>query len=189
LLALQPDNLERRADLAITQANIGRQLAARGDYAGALALYEPASRALRATATDPNDARVHWLVALTDSDVGAILFHLGRLQEAEPILIDCQATLDRLQKQGPSLRVEYALGQNGARLGILHSHLAQDPALSPAKRLAHWRQAVEWLKPAVASLANVDANVSLEAIDQKSVDDAIAALARAEAAIAAMAAS
>jgi tetratricopeptide (TPR) repeat protein len=183
LLALQPDNLERRADLAITQANIGRQLAARGDHAGALSLYQPAARALRAAVSDPNDARAHWLIALTDSHIGALLVHLGRIDEARPILIDSQVTLDRLQRQGPSLRVEYALGQNGARLGALHSQLAADPALTPAQRLVHWRQALKWLRPAVASLKNVDANVALEPIDQKSVDEAIAALARAEEAV------
>jgi tetratricopeptide (TPR) repeat protein/tRNA A-37 threonylcarbamoyl transferase component Bud32 len=184
LVALVPNSARYRAALARTQQNLARQLAAQNDFTGALTLHQLSSPVLRAAAADPNDARAHWASALADSHLAATLFELGRVDEAKAILLECQAVLDRLQKQSPSLRIEYALGQNGVRLGVLYSSLANNPKLSPATRLGYWRQAQDSLRQSVASLQKVAASVALEPLDRKVLDAGIAALARAESAIA-----
>ena len=169
LIALAPDNAAYRITLARTQGNLARQLAAQGDYADALVLYQRASPVLRAAAADPNDARAHWVSALIDSALADTLFHLGRVDEARPMLLRCHEVLSRLQAQSPSLRVEYALGHNGVRLGVLYAHQG------------HWRQARDTLQPAVAALQHVVANVAIEPLDMRAVDEGVAALARVEA--------
>ena len=184
LVALVPTSARYRSALAITQYNLGRQLAAQNDFTSALTLFQRASPVLRAAATDPNDARARWVSALADSGLAATLFELGRVEEAKVLLLECHTLLDRLQQQSPSLRIEYALGQNGVRLGVLYSSLANDPKLSPATRLGYWRQAQDCLRQAVASLQKVAASVAIEPLDRKVLDSGIAALARAESALA-----
>ena len=169
LITLAPDNAGYRVTLARTRGNLARQLAAQGDYSNALSLYQLASPVLRAAASDPNDARAHWSSALIDSALANTLFHLGRIDEARPILLRCHEVLSRLQSQSPSLRVEYALGHNGVRLGVLYAHQGQ------------WRQARDTLRPAVAALQHVVANVAIEPLDMRAVDEGVAALARVEA--------
>ena len=184
LVALAPNNAEYRNSLARTQSNLGRQLAAQKDFSGALAMFQLSSSVLRVAAADPNDARARWVSALTDSALAATLFELGRVAEAKAILLECHELLDRLQKQSPSLRTEYALGQNGVRLGVLYGSLASNPKLSPAARLGYWRQAQDSLRQAVATLQKVAASVAIEPLDRKTIDTGIAALARTESAIA-----
>src|SRR6185503_9265924 len=104
LAALVPNTARYRTALAITQYNLGRQLAAQNDFASALTLYQRASPVLRAAATDPNDAHARWVSALADSGLAATLFELGRVEEAKALLLECHAVLDHLQKQSPSLR-------------------------------------------------------------------------------------
>jgi hypothetical protein len=108
--------------------------------------------------------------SVLDSALADTLFELGRVAEAKAILLECHAVLDRLQKQSTSLRVEYAFGQNGVRLGVLYGSLANDPKLSPATRLGYWRQSQESLRWAVASLQKVTASVAIEPLDRKVLD-------------------
>jgi hypothetical protein len=135
-------------------------------------------------ASDPNDARANWMSAMVQSAYAGVLFELGRVDEARPILIRCHDTLHGLQSQSPSLRVEYALGHNGVRIGVLYSALASNPGLGPAARLGYWRQARNALQPAVAALQHVVANVAIEPIDMVALETGLAALARVEAALA-----
>jgi tetratricopeptide (TPR) repeat protein len=186
LTAVAPDNAQHRLALARSRANIARRLADRGDYTGALSLYLLAIPVMREAAADPNDARANWMSAMVQSAYAGVLFDLGRVDEARPILIKCHAVLHRLQAQSPSLRVEYALGHNGVRLGVLYGSLAGNPKLGAASRRDYWQLARDTLRPAVAAIQNVVSNVAIEPLDQKALDIGMAALARSEAAITAL---
>jgi tetratricopeptide (TPR) repeat protein len=185
LVALAPNNVAHRADLAITQHNLARHLSAHGDAATALPLFEVSARVFRAQAEDPNDAQAHYLSALVDSAFAGALFESGRVEEARVILLRCQAILERLQKQSASLRVEYALGQNGVRLGQLYASLAANPKLSAATQIGFWRQAQSSLQQGVRSLQHVTENVALDPLDKVALDTGLAELRRVEAVLAA----
>jgi hypothetical protein len=119
-----------------------------------------------------------------DSGFAAALFATGRVEKAKVILLRCQAILERLQKQGASLRVEYALGQNGVRLGQLYSSLADNPKLGAAAQTGLWRQAQSSLQQGVRSLQHVTENVALDPLDKVALDAGLAELRRVDAVLA-----
>ena len=182
LVELEPDNAEHRANLAVNQSNLGRDLYVQGDFAGALKYYELASEAFRIRARDSHDAHAQYLSGLVDSAHGATLLKLGRVEEARAMLVRCHAALDRLQKQAGSLRIEYALGHTGVRLGELYATLASDPRTDGSTRADYWRQAKTALQRGLAELQHVAAAVTLEPRDRAAIDEGVALLARVEAA-------
>ena len=184
LVMVAPESIAYRVGLALTRSNVGRQLLAHGEVAAALPLFELSAPVLRARAEDPNDARAHYLSALVDSGFAAALFATGRVEEARALLLRSQSILERLQTQGASLRVEFALGQNGVRLGQLYSSLADNPKLGVAARAALRRQAKSSLQQGVKSLQHVTQNVAIEPLDKAVLDTGLAELRRVDAALA-----
>ncbi len=181
LVALAPDDPTHRFDLALGQFNLARQLAAHGDFAAALDLYLPATAVLSERARDASDARSNYLSAMMHSGLAETLFKLGRVQEARGMLVRCDAVLKGLLAGGGTLRIDFAYGQNAVRLGALYS--AQAARAKSAAALAYWQQARGVLVPGVTALQKVAAAVALEPMDKELIDNGVAMLARAEAAI------
>jgi tetratricopeptide (TPR) repeat protein len=184
LVALAPDEIRHRFDLALTQYNLARLLAVHQDYAAALPLYNESTVVLAERARDPADARAHFLSALMNSGLGEVQLRLGHVEKAKNILLDSDRVLSGLLANGGTLRIEYAYGQNAVRLGELYSMLAADSA---ASGLAKWRQARDAYAKGVPPLKKVAAAVELDAVDKAVLTTGVAGLARAEAAIAARA--
>jgi tetratricopeptide (TPR) repeat protein len=171
LVALFPANADYAFGLGITQGNVGRYLAYQGDYAGALKVFQSSSTLLAARARDPNDVRAAYLSALVDSHAGDALFHLGRVDEAMAIYMRCDAVLKEQVARNASLRLEFALGQNAVRIGMLQAQRGK------------FAEARDWLRKGMPLLNKVNDSVVLESIDRKVIDDAAVALARVEAAL------
>jgi non-specific serine/threonine protein kinase/serine/threonine-protein kinase len=184
LVALAPQNDQYRYDMGLAQSNLGRQLAAQGDLAGALEFFQAASAAVGAKTRDPNDARAAYISALVDSHMGEVLFRVGRIDEAHSTYVRCDAVLQALVTRSGSLRIEYALGQNLTRLGLLFAARAEGSG-STSAGLKLWRQSHDYLQRGMVLLKKVAASVVLEPMDQKPVDDGAAALARVDALLAA----
>jgi non-specific serine/threonine protein kinase/serine/threonine-protein kinase len=182
LVALAPDDTEHLFNLALAQFNLGRLLAAHGDFAAALESYRPATAVLTERAKDPNDARSHYLSAMMDSGLAEALFKVGKVEDAKAILVRCDQVFKGLLAGGGTLRIDFAYGQNAVRLGELYvTHALHAPG---ASALSYWQQAQRVLAPGVAALQKVAAAVALEPMDKAVIDAGVAALARAEAATA-----
>jgi eukaryotic-like serine/threonine-protein kinase len=182
LYALDPteDNQRRRA---VANYNLGRHLLSVGQAAEALKYYRLAAPAAAQTAADPNDAQAHYMSALVHTGMAQAMFQVGEFDEARAIYRRCAAVLERLTREGNTLRIEYAFGQNAVRLAETYAREAALPGASAAKRESAWRQARDLYKQGLASLHKVTSAVTIEPMDYDVVNDGVAGLALAEAAL------
>jgi tetratricopeptide (TPR) repeat protein len=184
LVALAPDDEEERFSLALSQSNLGRQLAWQGDHSAALPLFRAASTVVGARARNPDDARARYLSAMVDSALAEALFKLGHVEEARVTLLRCNKELKALIASSSTLRIEYAFGHNAVRLGELYALLAGDSRRSRNDRLTYWQQARDAYESGVSPLQKVAAAVALEEADMAPVNVGVAGLARARSEIA-----
>jgi tRNA A-37 threonylcarbamoyl transferase component Bud32/tetratricopeptide (TPR) repeat protein len=182
LYALNPteDNQRRRA---VANYNLGRHLLSVGRAAEALKHYRLAAAASAQTAADPNDAQAHYASALVHTGMAQAMFEVGEVDEARAIYRRCADVLERLTREGNTLRIEYAFGQNAVRLAETYAREAALPGASAARRASAWRQARDLYKQGLASLHKVTSAVTIEPMDYDVVNDGIAGLALAEAAL------
>ena len=82
------------------------------------------------------------------------------------------------------MRLQFGIAQIDIRRGEMYLLLAADPRLNAAEQRAHWRTARDSLSHGVGLLKGVNDVVLLTGPNKKLWDDGIAALARAEAALA-----
>ena len=184
LLTLQPDEPRFQQRVATAHFNMGNFLWARGQYAESLELYRLAAPVVVKAAQDSNDSSAQYVMALIESGLARALSRTGRIEEARALFLKCAKVLTAVLERDGSLRTEFALGQNAVRLGELYAHLAEENHTSRAAQLALWKQAGDSLQRGITSLQKVTANATLEAIDQAVLDDGIAGLTHAKAAIA-----
>jgi tetratricopeptide (TPR) repeat protein len=184
LYALDPNDGANWRRRAIANYNLGRHLLSTGQAAEALKFYRLAAPLVAQTAADPNDAQAHYMSALIDSGMAHAMFQTGQVDEARAIYRRCAAVLERLTREGNTLRIEYAFGQNAVRLAETYAREAALPGASAAKRASSWRQARDFYKQGLASLTKVTSAVTIEPMDYDVVNDGIAGLALAEAALA-----
>jgi tetratricopeptide (TPR) repeat protein len=184
LYALDPNDGANRRRQAIANYNLGRHLLSIGQAAEALEFYRIAAPLVAQTAADPNDAQSHYMSALVDSGMAYAMFQTGQVDEARAIYRRCAAVLERLTREGNTLRIEYAFGQNAVRLGETYAREAALPGASAARRASSWRQARDLYKQGLASLHKVTSAVAIEPMDYDVVNDGVAGLALAEAALA-----
>jgi non-specific serine/threonine protein kinase/serine/threonine-protein kinase len=184
LIALAPSEARHVFDRALTQYNLGRQLAAHQELAASLSLLRLASATLGERAEDARDSRAQYLSALADSALGEVEFKLGRVEKASGLLLRCDRVFSGLLANGGTLRIEYGYGHNAVRLGTLHAALAEDARAPRATRLANWRKARDAFAKGLPPLKKVAAAVTLETLDLVPVTAAVEGLERAEAAVA-----
>jgi non-specific serine/threonine protein kinase/serine/threonine-protein kinase len=184
LLALKPDDPLNRQRQAIAHYNLARHLLWADRPAEALDSYRLAVPLIAETAADPDDAHAQYFSALLGTGMAYAMFRLGQVEEARAIYRKSAAILERLTREGNTLRIEYAFGQNAVRLGETYANQAARPGASAAARASAWRQARDLYKQGLASLSKVTSAVKIEPMDYAVVDDGIAGLALAEAALA-----
>ncbi len=184
LLTFKPDEPDYLQRLSTARFNIGNYHYARGQFAEALELYQLATPYAARAARDPDDASAQYTLALYETKLAQTLFRSGRIEEARTLFLKCAKVLETLLARDGSLRTEYALGHNAVRLGELYAHLAGNARQSRAAQLDLWKKAHDNLQRGVASLEKVTASASLQAIDMIVVNEGIASLARADAALA-----
>jgi non-specific serine/threonine protein kinase/serine/threonine-protein kinase len=184
LYALDPNDGSNRRRQAIANYNLGRHLLSTGEAAEALKFYRLAAPLVAQSAADPNDAQAHYFSALVHSGMAHAMFQVGQFDEARAIYLRCAAVLERLTREGNTLRIEYAFGQNAVRLADTYAREAALPGASVAKRASAWRQARDLYQQGVASLHKVTSAVAIEPMDYVVVNDGVAGLALAEAALA-----
>ena len=172
LLKFKPNEPEYQQRQATARFNIGNYRYARGQYAEAVELFRLAIPFAVSAARDPDDASAQYSLALFETKFAQALFKTGKIEEARVLFLKCASVLEKLLERDGSLRTEYAVGHNAVRLGELYAHLG------------HWLEARDYLQRGVASLTKVTDNASLQAIDMVVVNEGVASLARAEAAIA-----
>ncbi len=184
LLARKPDDASNQQRQAVAHYNLARQLLWAGKPEESLAFYRLSAPLAAKAAADPNDAHGRYFSALVDSGMAHAMFQMGRVDEARAIYQRCADVLQRLTRDGNTLRIEYAYGQNAVRLGELYASLAARPGASVEARASSWRQARDLYTQGLASLRKVTSAVKIEPMDYDVVDDGIAGLAVAEAALA-----
>ena len=93
------------------------------------------------------------------------------------------AVLAGLAAESDTLKVQYLRGTMAYGLAEVHSRLASTAAADP-RRLKHWRQASALYSEAIAHFERVTASVTLDHMDRRPVEGAVAGLARSKAEIA-----
>lgn len=184
LLALQPDNMGFRRQLATSSYNLSREMFATAKYDEALELLRVAAPITAKLAKDPNDSDAQYFNALVNTGHARALAKVGRVGEAKVILLQSDTVLKAQVEQGGTLRIIFAYGQNAIFLGEVYAHLGSDRRLSPAAQRDYWRQAREAFRQGIPPLQDVTAAVEIEPMDRAVLTDGEAGLANAEAAIA-----
>jgi tetratricopeptide (TPR) repeat protein len=184
MLALRPDNLEFQRRLAISRHNLSREMFATARIEEALEQLRVAAPIFAILAKDRNDSYAQYLSALVNSLYARALARTGHVEEARVILLEGDKILDAQVRQGGTLRIVFAYGQNAIFLGEVHARLGSDRRSSPAARRNYWRQARDAFRRGIASLHEVTAAVEIEPIDRAVLTDGEAGLASAEAALA-----
>jgi tetratricopeptide (TPR) repeat protein len=166
LIALKPDNLSYRWSMAETRFNYADALYDNGDYTGAITLLRQASAVFHAQANDPNDARAQFIRAFVDSTLARSLYKTQALDEAESIFIAAESRLKALEKQGDTLRIQFALTKNETYHGLL------------LIERGHWREAHRILSEGIARGYQVHAKYPLTGANRIMLDEAEAGLER-----------
>jgi tetratricopeptide (TPR) repeat protein len=182
LVAMQPDNARYHWSLAETRYNLADVLCANGEYEKAIELFRQAAAVTRDG--DPNDLRGLWTNAMVELGLAKSLIKVGGNDEAAILFASAEKFLQAQTKTGDTLRIEYGLALMGIRRGEMYIALAGKPRLSTAQQLEHWHQARGSLQKGVEILRKVGESIALAGPDKEMLDDGVAGLALAEAAIA-----
>jgi hypothetical protein len=111
-------------------------------------------------------------------NLGRALLAAGNLTEATASFERNVGVLDHLPEGGENLQVQYLLAASEQGLGGVYRELAEQHSSSRAERLKYWRLAQTWYDRAVPRFQRVTSRVTLDAVDQRAVDDAAAGLNR-----------
>jgi serine/threonine protein kinase len=182
LIALEPDNVRRHISLAQTQHNLAEEMYVSGNYPQAIALYRQAAPVLRAD--DPNDVRAQWASTMAHLGLAKTLVKVGGYDEAAILFAEGEKFLLALAESGDTLRIQFGLGLIGIRRGEMYAALAGNSRLPTSRQQDYWRQARDSLAQGVAAIKKVDESVAMIGANKELLDEGIASLARAEAAIA-----
>ena len=183
LIALQPDNPSRELDRADHRFNLADVMYLAGDYSRAIELYRQAAAVMR-TRADPNDARAQWTLTMAELGIARSLVKIGGYDEGGMLFAEAEKSLQALSKRGDTLHVRFGLATMGIRRGEMYAALAANPRLSQEQQHEYWRQAHDSLAQGIADLRKVGESIVLMVPQQEMLDEGIASLAQAEAAIA-----
>ena len=186
LLALEPHDEQRQISIDNGYFNLGNAQYDAGEMTAAIESYRRAAPGMAKAASDIDDARAQWLLAMFDTGLAKALVKTGNTAEAAPLFARAEATIKTLlENGGDTLRLQFGIAQIDIRRGEMYLLLANDPRLSMAQRRVHWRTARESLSHGVGLLKVVNDVVLLTGPNKKLWDDGIAALARTESGFAA----
>lgn len=183
LLALEPSNERYLWSLAATRVNLALSLHEEKRYDDALEQFRLALPPFAAKAADVNDLRARFNKSKVEISMADTLLAMNRLDEARETLEKNVQIVREIAKRGSTVRIEFTLSQIEGSLGALYSRLASE-AQQPRTQLEKWRKALAWYHAAVPRIKKVGETVTLEGSDKAVLDNAVAGLARAEAALA-----
>ena len=152
--------------------NIAALLNAKGDHAGGLASVRSAEPLIATLLADKNDKQVPLDATFLDWHGGRSLLELGRFAEAGKAFTRSYASLQKIAAESDTLQVQYLLGGMAWGLGEVNA------------RQQRWAAAKEWYEKAIPHFETVTAAITLDYLDQKPVDMAVAGLARSTAELA-----
>jgi len=138
----------------------------------------------RQKAGDPNDANARWVNTLVHLGLASTLVKTGGLDEAGVLFANAEKSLLAMEKSADSLPVQFYLALAGIRGGERYVALAANPRLSASEQLSHWRKARDSLSPGVVRLKKVGESIVLAGSNKELLDEGVASLANAEAALA-----
>jgi len=184
LVASDTANASYRWNLGETQYNYGDLLYDNGQYAKALDLFRKASMAF--VGFDPNDARAIMVNAMNDVNLAKALVVDRQFSEARTVNARVDPVLRKLNKEGSTIQIEWALGQMGIARGQMLIALAEDPRMSHVQRSALLRNSRDSLREGITYIESVNKAITLFGVYKKTWDDGLASLAQAEAALASL---
>jgi tetratricopeptide (TPR) repeat protein len=158
--------------LLLDRMNVALILNELADYRGAVENARAAEPLLAGLRTDANNTQVRVDSANLAWPLGRGLLELGELDEARKVFEQHAAVLAALAAESDTLKVQYLRGSMAYGLAEVHS------------RLKHWRLASGLYEEAIAHFQRVTASVTLDHMDRRPVEGAIAGLAHAKAEIA-----
>jgi tetratricopeptide (TPR) repeat protein len=182
LVELQPDNVRYRLSLAETEYNLAEGMYLTAQYPEAIDLYRQAAAAMR-THGDPNDARGQWQCTMAEIGIAKSLVKISRYEDADVLFAAARQELQASARSNDTLHIEFGLAVVEIRGGEMYSGLASAPRLSLARQLAYRRKARESLAQGVARIRKIGESVALTGPNKELLDDGVASLARAEAAL------
>ncbi len=155
MLAQDPHNTDLRRIGAWELVDIGDEMSAGGDVAGALENYRAALQEFQAVAAaDPNDIQVHVSAAMAMGHLGAALLVQGNPKLAMVELQKSLAECGRLAKPNTiNTDLRWATAFNQFQLGKTYSAMAADAKRPAGARRDLWRQAQLWCQRSLPGLA------------------------------------
>jgi tetratricopeptide (TPR) repeat protein len=182
LVELEPANARYRLSLAETQINLAEGMYLTAQYPEAIALFREAATAMRRHG-DPNDARGQWQRTMAEIGLAKSLVKVARYEEAGTLFAAAEQELQAAARSNDTLHIEFGLAVVGIRGGEMYSGLASAPKLSLARQLAYWHKARESLTQGVTRIRKIGESVALTGPNKELLDEGVASLARAEAAL------
>jgi hypothetical protein len=162
--------------------NVAFVLNEKQDYHGAVDNARAAQPLLTSLRSDSKNAQAQIDGANLAWPLGHSLLQLGEVDEAAALFEENAATLEKIAREGDTLKVQYLLGTMACGLGEVHSRRAQNARHDEA-RLREWRLARSYYEKAIPHFERLTSKLTLDYMDQHPVDDASAGLARASAEI------
>lgn len=181
LVAVDPARFQYQWNLAETQFNLGDALYDDGQYAAALELFRKAS--VTFTKRDPNDARGELINAMNEVNLAKSLVKTRHFTEAETVIARVEPTLLKSFHEGRTVQNEYFLGVVGLQRGLIALERAGATRNATA-RSNHLRQAKTTLSESVGYFENANKTIELTGVEKGAWDEARAALAQVDAALA-----
>ena len=186
LAATEGRNTTHVRGVMVDHSNIAQTLYELGDFVGAAAAARAAESFVARLRTDPGNLQAKIDDAMISWHLARALLQLEEVDEAESIFAQGVEALQPLAAEGNTLEVQFYLGAHQFGLGTVHERLAAR-ATARVARLDHWTAAKEWHEQAVPHLERVAAAVTLDAAAMRTVNGAVAGLARAQAQLEALA--
>lgn len=172
--------------LLLDRFNVAFVLNEIGDHRGALEAARKAQQLLPALRADPNNKQARIDGANLAWPLGRALLELGRIEEARTVFQQAFSELSAIVKESDTLKVHYLLGISAFGLGETHARLARDARADGVVRREQLRNAERWYGTATPHFERVTTSITLDHMDMKPVNGAVAGLARTRAEIARM---
>jgi tetratricopeptide (TPR) repeat protein len=179
LATSDPADSSYRWNLGETQYNFGDLLYDNRQYDKALDLFRKASAAF--AGLDSNDARAVMVNAMNDVNLAKALVVKRSFAEAERVIARVDPVLRKLNQEGTTIQIEWALAQVGIARGQMLIAFADNPRASSGERSALLLESRKSLREAITFIESVNKAITLFGIYKKTWDEALASLAQAEA--------
>jgi hypothetical protein len=185
LAALKPDNIRYARSLRVARYALATFQISIGDNTSALQQLEIVTPQFAAqAAADPADARSQQDYARVANAYGSALLNAGRVEDARAVYLHSRDALRAQERTKGDIRVMYARSQAEIALGQIYVRLADKAPAKSARALDYWRQARDSLASGIAGVRKFDESVKVTGDGLKTLNDGIADLQRAEAALA-----